>query len=64
MLEYFILFVHRNDQFMTVGIAVRLIVVILLRRRRHRPTLHQFVPRIQSFLRNSFCVVTTVQWCL
>ncbi len=33
MLEYFILFVHRNDQFMTVGIAARLIVVILLHRR-------------------------------
>ena len=59
MLEYFILFVHRNDQFMTVGIAVRLIVVILLHQRRHRPTLHQIVPLAQSFLRNSFCVETT-----
>lgn len=44
MLEYFILFVHRNDRFVTVGIAVRLIVAILLRQRRHRQTLHQFVP--------------------
>jgi|JI10StandDraft_1071094.scaffolds.fasta_scaffold93782_5 hypothetical protein len=59
MLEYFILFVHRNDHFMTVGIAARLIVVILLRQRRHRPTLHQIVPSVQSFLRSSFYVATT-----
>lgn len=43
MFEYFTFFVQCNDHFVTIGIASRLIVVIVPHRRGQRPSLRNFL---------------------